>query len=146
MNTGMNNTGTGVSTELVSEQASSQGSGQPLLNQCRECGDSINPQPIYALVAPTCSASITNSVEIMDSPLGKYVRANYAVKTLHISQLNPEQQLAYAMTALLEQQKETLELMKAVHLLAQECVDWRKTSEGQAWVAAKAAERKEKTK
>lgn len=80
----------------------------------------------------------------MDSPLGKYVKSSYAVKTLHISQLNPEQQLAYAMTVLLEQKKETLELMRAVHLLAQECVDWKKTPEGQAWTAAQAAKRKEK--
>jgi len=43
--------------ELVSKQASSQGSGQgsgqPLLNQCRECGDSINPQR-YSLGYRVC--------------------------------------------------------------------------------------------
>lgn len=79
-----------------------------------------------------------------DTPLDKYIKSGHAYKALAFTQLNPEQQLAYAMTVLLEQKKETLELMKAVHLLAQECVEWRKTPEGQAWNAAQAAKRKEK--
>lgn len=56
-----------------------------------------------------------------------------AAKAVRFSHLNPEQKLAYVLALMVEQKKETLQLLAACNTLAKECVEWRKTPEGQAW-------------
>jgi hypothetical protein len=64
-----------------------------------------------------------------------------ALRAVRFSQLNPEQQLAYLMEQLIVLGKQKLQLLEAVNLAAKECVEWRKTPEGMAWVAKQAAKR-----
>ena len=71
----------------------------------------------------------------------KFVDGRFAMKAVRFSMLNPEQQLAYMMEQLIVLGKQKLQLLEAVNLAAKECVEWRKTPEGQAWTAKQAAKR-----
>lgn len=75
----------------------------------------------------------------------KLVRGEYSVivPAVRFSQLNPEQQLAHVLEQLVEHQKGHLALLNTLLPLSAACVEWRKTTEGQAWVAKKAKERAE---
>lgn len=67
----------------------------------------------------------------------------FFVRAVRFSQLNPEQQLAYMMEQLIVLAKQKLQLLEAVNIAAKEYVEWRKTPEGQAWMAKMAAKRAE---
>ena len=67
--------------------------------------------------------------------------SRFAIKAVRFSQLNPEQQLAVSMEQLIVAGKEKLALMEVVLMLSKECIEWRKTPEGQAWMEKQAAKR-----
>ena len=69
------------------------------------------------------------------------IDGRFALHAVRFSQLNPEQQLAYMMEQLIVLGKQKLQLLEAVNLAAKECIEWRKTPEGQAWVAKQKAKR-----
>ena len=63
--------------------------------------------------------------------LHQAAQTNYGIASsarliLRYENLNPEQRLAYVLSALVEHQKGTLLLMQTVHMVAAECVEWKK--------------------
>lgn len=71
-------------------------------------------------------------------------RTGYQI--VYFQDLNPEQKLAYVLEQLVELNKGKLALMETTRLLAQECVEWKKTPEGQAWNEKMRVKRAEKEK
>lgn len=86
-------------------------------------------------------------MKIEDSAIEEYVRRFLNTSTREsisgvlpyakVRNLNPEQQLCYALQKLVEHKSETLVLMRLTNVLAEACVAWRKNSpeEYAAWKA-----------
>ena len=71
----------------------------------------------------------------VDKQLQYRVDGRFALNTLMIRDLNPEQKLAYTMAQLVEAQKTVRDIMEISLIYAKEAVEFRKTPEYAVWKA-----------